>query len=55
MNLNETVTRAKLIDPKLKERIWDENFIVRKYYYTDGRKLLGNKCGKKNYIDYLLK
>lgn len=55
MNISEADTRAKLIDPKLKESLWDENFIVREYYFTDGRKLLGNQRTKRLFADYLLR
>lgn len=55
MNISEADTRAKLIDPKLKESLWDKNFIVREYYFTDGRKLLGNKRTKRLFADYLRK
>ncbi|MFN8672540.1 MAG: DEAD/DEAH box helicase family protein [Candidatus Sericytochromatia bacterium] len=55
MNFSEADTRAKLIDPKLKESLWDENFIIREYYFTDGRKLLGNQRTKRLFADYLLR
>ncbi len=50
----ESDTRAKYIDPKLKESGW-EQFITREYYFTDGRKILGGKRGKRLFADYLLR
>ena len=47
-------TRVKLIDPQIKSNGWSENHIVREYYFTDGRKLIGNKRGKRYFVDYLL-
>ena len=55
MNYSEHDTRAKFIDPQLKQAEWDENFIVREYYFTDGRKLTGNKRGGRLFVDYLLR
>lgn len=52
--MTESDTRVKLIDPKIKESSWTENNIVREYYFTDGRKLIGNKRGKRYFVDYLL-
>ena len=52
--MTESDTRSKLIDPKLKESNWTENNIVREYFFTDGRKLIGNKRGKRYFVDYLL-
>ena len=54
MAYSESDTRVKLIDPKIKESSWSENNIVREYYFTDGRKLIGNKRGKRYFVDYLL-
>ena len=54
MHLTESDTRAKHIDPKLKESGW-EQFVYREYYFTDGRKLLGGKRGKRLFVDYLLR
>lgn len=54
MAYSESDTRVKLIDPKIKESNWTENNIVREYYFTDGRKLIGNKRGKRYFVDYLL-
>lgn len=53
--LSESDTRANYIDPKLHESQWEPIHIVREYYFTDGRKLLGNKRGKRLFLDYLLK
>lgn len=54
MNISESDTRAKYIDPKLKESGWEE-YIFREHYFTDGRKLLGGKRGKRLFVDYLLR
>ncbi|MDD2356673.1 MAG: DEAD/DEAH box helicase family protein [Thiovulaceae bacterium] len=54
MGFTESDTRSKLIDPRIKESGWSENNIVREYYFTDGRKLIGNKRGKRYFVDYLL-
>jgi type I restriction enzyme R subunit len=54
MNLTESDTRAKLIDPKLKESGW-EDYVFREHYFTDGRKLLGGKRGQRLFADYLLR
>jgi type I restriction enzyme R subunit len=54
MHLSESDTRAKLIDPKLKESGWEE-FVIREHYFTDGRKLLGGKRGQRLFADYLLR
>lgn len=40
MTLNEADTRAKLIDPKLRDSGWTEELIQREYYFTDGRIVL---------------
>ena len=50
----EADTRAKLIDPQIKSSYWLESHIVREYYFTDGRKLIGGKRGKQYCVDYLL-
>jgi type I restriction enzyme R subunit len=54
MAYTEADTRAKLIDPILKSSDWLESHIVREYYFTDGRKLIGGKRGKRYFVDYLL-
>jgi type I restriction enzyme R subunit len=51
--MTEEDTRAKLIDPVLKEKDW-ENYLRREYYFTVGKKLAGNKRGKAYKVDYLL-
>lgn len=52
---SESDTRAKFIDPILKSQWWQESQIIRERYFTDGRKLPGNKRGKQCFVDYLLK
>lgn len=52
---SESDTRAKFIDPALKSQSWQEYQIIREWFFTDGRKLPGNKRGKQCYVDYLLK
>lgn len=54
MAYSESDTRSKLIDPKIKSSEWLESNIVREYYFTDGRKLIGGKRGKRYFVDYLL-
>ena len=54
MTYSEADTKAKLITPKLINDGWKEANIVREYYFTDGRKLIGNKRGKRYFVDYLL-
>ena len=54
MAYSESDTRSKLIDPSIKESGWLESNIVREYYFTDGRKLIGGKRGKRYFVDYLL-
>ncbi len=54
MGYSEADTKAKLITPQLKTDGWTENYIVREYFFTDGRKLIGNKRGKRYFVDYLL-
>lgn len=55
MVYSEADNKAKLITPKLKESGWIEANLVRehgfKYYFTDGRKLPGNKRGKRYAVD----
>ncbi len=51
---SESDTRSKLIDPLIKQSDWLESNIVREYYFTDGRKLIGGKRGKRYFVDYLL-
>lgn len=58
MGHSEADTKAKIITPKLRESGWTELHITRehgfKYFFTDGRKLPGNKRGKRYSVDYLL-
>jgi len=54
MAYSESDTRSKLIDPAIKSSGWLESNIVREYYFTDGRKLIGGKRGKRYFVDYLL-
>ena len=54
MGYSESDTRSKIIDPKIKQSGWQENSIIREYHFTDGRKLIGNKRGKRYFVDYLL-
>lgn len=54
-HISESDTRANFIDPKLAKSQWEAIHIVREYYFTDGRKLIGNKRGKRLFLDYLLK
>lgn len=54
MAYSESDTRVKLIDPMLSDSGWIEGKIVREYYFTDGRKLIGGKRGKRHFVDYLL-
>lgn len=52
---SEDDTRVKLIDTKLYANSWSEENITRNYYFTDGRKLIGNKRAERKFADYLLK
>ncbi|EAJ9888684.1 DEAD/DEAH box helicase [Campylobacter coli] len=52
---SEDDTRVKLIDTKLYASSWSEENIIRNYYFTDGRKLIGNKRAERKFADYLLK
>lgn len=54
-NYSEADTRANFIDPKLAGQNWQPIHIVREYYFTAGRKLIGNKRGKRLFADYLLR
>lgn len=54
-NYSEADTRANFIDPKLAAQQWESGHIIREYYFTDGRKLIGNKRGKRLFADYLLR
>jgi len=52
---SESDTRANFIDLKLVDSEWQPIHIVRESYFTDGRKLLGNKRIKRLFLDYLRK
>ncbi|HED7156953.1 TPA: DEAD/DEAH box helicase family protein [Campylobacter coli] len=52
---SEDDTRVKLIDTKLYASSWKEENIIRNYYFTDGRKLIGNKRAQRKFADYLLR
>lgn len=54
-HISEADTRANFIDPGLAEAGWQPEHIEREYQFTDGRKLVGNKRGKRLSADYLLK
>ena len=48
MTLNEADTRAKIIDPKLHATGWQEDFITREYYFTEGKiYLVGDEAKRK--------
>ena len=53
--ISESDTKANFIDPKFAESEWEHIHNVREYYFTEGRKLLGNQRGKRLFLDYLLK
>ncbi len=55
MPFSESDTRANFIDPLLIECGWGSENIQREYYFTDGRRILNNKRGKRKFVDYLLK
>jgi len=57
MSYNEADTRAKIIDPKIKQSGWTEDFITREYYFTDGKIfLVGDESKRKDpkKADYIL-
>lgn len=43
MNFSEQDTRVKIIDEKLKLALWNEENIIREYYFNAGKKLIGGK------------
>lgn len=53
-NYSESDTRAKYIDPCLKENSWEEINIIREHYFTDWRKALWGKRWKRKFADYIL-
>ncbi len=52
---SESDTRAKFIDPKIKDCWRSEDYIIREHYFTDGRKLIGGKRWQRCFADYILK
>ncbi len=54
MSYSESDTRAKYIDPELKNSNWEEISIIREYYFTDWRKALWWKRWKRKFADYIL-
>lgn len=54
MSHSESDTRAKYIDPSLKNSNWEEISIIREYYFTDWRKALWWKRWKRKFADYIL-
>ena len=55
MQYSESDTRANFIDPLLNECGWGSENIQREYYFTDGRRILNNKRGKRKFVDYMLR
>jgi type I restriction enzyme R subunit len=55
MKQSESDTRAKFIDGALKLNNWEEDYIIREFYFTDGRKIGGNKRGQRYWADYILR
>lgn len=55
--MNESETRAELIDPKLKACGWgvvEESKILREYKITEGKIQTGGRRGNPDYADYVL-
>lgn len=55
--MNESQTRAELIDPKLKEAGWgiiNDSLILREYQITEGRIQVGGGRAKRLIADYIL-
>lgn len=55
--MNESETRAELIDPKLKACGWgvaEGSKILREYHFTEGKIQTGGGRGKKEIADYIL-
>ncbi len=55
--MNESETRAELIDPKLRESGWGEvdgSRVRREFHITDGRIHVGGTRGKREIADYIL-
>lgn len=55
MSYSESDTRSKFIDPMLINSWRAEEYIIREHYFTDGRKLVGNKRWERCFADYILK
>ena len=55
MNYSESDTRAKFINTKLKSDWRSEDFIIREYKISDGRKILWWKNSNPKYADYVLR
>lgn len=55
MSYSESDTRSKFIDPMLKNNWREEEYIIREHYFTDGRKLVGNKRWPRCFADYILR
>lgn len=53
--ISESDTRANFIDPNLAASGWKPENIQREKYFTDGRKLIGQKRGERLIADYLLR
>lgn len=54
-NYTEADTREIFIRPQLKQSQWKDENLFSEYSFTDGRKLIGDKRGKRLSVDYLLK
>lgn len=54
MHQSEADTRAKFVDTALKLSSWDDDDVIREYYFTEGRKIGGEKRGERCWADYLL-
>ena len=54
MHYSESDTRAKYIDPSLKNSNWEEIQIIREYFFTDGRKWFWGKRWNRKFADYIL-
>jgi type I restriction enzyme R subunit len=55
--MNESETRAELIDPKLKACGWgivEGSKVLREYHITDGKIQSGGGRGKREIADYIL-
>jgi type I restriction enzyme R subunit len=43
------------VDSALQLSEWHEDYIIREFYFTDGRKIGGNKRGERYWADYILR